>query len=134
MNTSLTSNLAALNEANAKAAELAAAVETERNNVLKGLAAELGYASAEEFLSAYLAANGIKVRGSRKVKATKPAKAKGTKTGTRKPRVTIDEAKGKEIIAFFKGGGSTVDAVTKFNISLATAQNWKDKAGMVNHR
>lgn len=134
MNTSLTSNLAALNEANAKAAELAQTVENERNTVLKGLAAELGYASAEDFLTAYLAANGIKVRGTRKVKAAKATKTKSAKSGTRKARVTIDEAKGKEIIAFFEANGSTVDAVTKFNISLATAQNWKDKAGMVTHR
>jgi hypothetical protein len=135
----IASQLAELAATREKAAALETSVNEARNQSLRELHTAYGYPSPADFVAAYRDANNGETatpvrHGSRKATRGANGNSNGKKNGQRKARVSITPEKGAEIIKFFKNDGSTIDAVNKFNISLATAQNWKDKAGMVNHR
>jgi hypothetical protein len=122
----------------AKMESLRNSINAERTAVLVGLPASLGYTNASDFMIAFNEAHRTSGSARKTVtrgasgkgkSARKPAKAKG-----RKDRVSITPDRRKEIIAFFKADGKALDAVQKFDISLATAQNIKKEAGMVTPR
>jgi len=85
----------------------------------------------EEFLTAFNEANGLKVGRKSTRKATG---RKATNSTARKPRVNISDDRRAQIVKSFKDGMTAPEAVTKYDISLATAQNIKKEAGMVNAR
>ncbi len=123
----INAQLAELAATREKTAALETSIADARNTALRSLHTDFGFASTVEFLAAYKLANG----SGKGRKATKGATGK---PGTRKARVSITPERRAEMKKFFKDGGSTVDAVSKFNISVATAQNIKADAGMVKSR
>ncbi len=125
MNNTITQKINELSGLKSKMDSLSQEIENERTNNLRALPEEFGYGSVNEFIDAVRSAS----RGN-----GKKARKAGVRSSQRKARVSITPDKRKEIVSFFKSDGSVVDAVTKFNISIATAQNIKKEAGMVNER
>ena len=127
----ITAQLAELAAIHGKAAALQVEIENARTSELKSLHENFGYATPADFLAAYHTA--LSIRKSGKV-TKKSVKKVAAVNGDRKERVTITPEKREEIKKFFKQHGTTMEAMTKFNISIATAQNIKKDAGMVNER
>lgn len=144
INTLVTDKLNELANLKAKMDALSNEVNVERTNQLRQLHSAFGFETPDAFVLAYREANNGTApagngrggnRGGRK--ATRGATGNGSKkngNGGRKARVSITPERKKEIIAFFKAGHTTMEAMTKFDIAYATAQNYKKEAGMVNER
>jgi hypothetical protein len=140
INTLVTDKLNELANLKAKMDALSNEVSVERTNQLRQLHSAFGFETPDAFVVAYREANnGTAPAGNGRGRKATRATGNGKKTakngnGGRKARVSITPERKKEIIAFFKAGHTTMEAMTKFDIAYATAQNYKKEAGMVNER
>jgi len=124
--TSLSSTIAALQAAEARAQQLRARALSERARELTTLHARLGFGARHELIEALLALD-----GARQQKA--PRTAPAVRTETRK-RARITSELRQSIIDAVQAGGAGADVAERFGISIGSVHNIKKAAGLVRKR
>jgi AraC-like DNA-binding protein len=123
--------LTELSALNAKATEMAAALQAERLAALRELPAQFGFTTNEEFLNAFREATGTKVgKGRKSPKSAAAADAP-------RHRASITPEKRKEFITTLKKHNDEKTALEwaqHFGVSVATVQNLREEAGVVEKR
>lgn len=125
--------IAELEKAKAKLAQVEAKLSADRVNALAKLPSDYGYTNLNEFIKALTAAAGKskKAKGAKAVKAPKAPKApKAAKRG----RAKITPELKAQVIAAVHADKSGAEIAKAFGISLPSVQNIKKEAGLVKSR
>ncbi len=119
----------------AKAAELKARIETQRDAELATLPSTYGYTSLNDFIKALKVAE-TKAAGRRGKRGPKPASAKAAKPAKsgKRTRTKITPELKQQVVAAVQAGKSGSEIANQFQISLPSVQNIKKEAGLVKAR
>src|SRR5262245_6078825 len=130
----VTDKLKELEAARVKLASLEQSIADELNKELSSLPARYGFGSAGEFVRAFNAATGGRIRRGRR---GRPPGAKGKKGGPgrrRRTRAVITDETRAQVKKMVDGGKTGAEIASALKISLPSVQNIKKALGLVKSR